>query len=218
MRTINGVDVLTTLEELVDPARTAVLVIDMQNEVISEEGPYAKRGTDVSNLAAIVPRIQRLLAAARSASLLITYPEFVHRNKLGVTLMNGPSLYCHRDATFTADTVEGTWEAQTVDELAPRAGDIVIRKSRASAVYHTAFYDVLRTRGIRSLVITGCATGGCVLMTGVEAMHHGFYPVVVRDCVASFNLESHNQALKWMEGQFPVFSLDEVLATWREMA
>jgi nicotinamidase-related amidase len=217
MRTINGVDVLTTIEELVEPTRTAVIVIDMQNEIVSAEGGYAKAGTDISNVAAIVPQIQRLLRAARELGVLITYAEFVHRNELGASLVDGPYMYCHRNATFVSDVVEGSWEAQTVDALAPQVGDIVIRKSRASAMYHTMLDDVLQTRGIWSLIITGCVTGGCVLQTAADARHHGYYAVIVRDCVAAYDLESHDRALMWMEGLCPVFNLDEVLAAWQKM-
>ena len=214
MKTINDVEILTTIEELVDPARSAVIVIDLQNEEVSAGGGYAKTGADTSNLVAIVPGIQRLLAAARSLDVLVTYAEFIHRNSLGATLMNGPNVYCHRNSSWVSDVVEDTWEAQTVDELAPQAGDIIIRKSRASAMYHTRLDDALSTRGIRSLIITGCATGGCVMMTAVDAMHHGYYPVVVRDGVATYSLESHKRALAWMEGQFPTYNLDEILAAW----
>ena len=46
-------------------------------------------------------------------------------------------------------------------------------------------------------------------------MHYGYYPVVVRDCVGSYNREGHERALAWMETKFPAFDLDEILATWQ---
>ena len=221
MRTINGVEVLTTIEELVDPPRTAVLVIDMQNEIVSERGGYARAGTDVSPVAAIVPPIQRLLAAARGRGVLVTYAEFVMRNELGVTLMDGPGLYHLRHAAFTSDVVAGTWEARTVDALAPQQGDVVIRKSRGSAMYRTPLGDLLRARGIRSLVLTGAITEGCVLRTAVDAQQRGYYAVVLRDCVGSYDVVGsgdgggHDRALAWMETRFPVFDAAEVIAAWQ---
>ena len=53
-----------------------------------------------------------------------------------------------------------------------------------------------------------------MLFTAADGMHHGFYPLVLRDCVASYSLEAHKQALIWMETQFPVFDLEEVLGVW----
>ena len=101
MKTIHGVEVLTEIEELVDPASTAMIVIDMQNEEVSEEGKYATDGeTDVSPARAIIPNIQRLLDAARGAGVLVTYAEFIHSSRDGVILMDGPSYFVHRDDDF----------------------------------------------------------------------------------------------------------------------
>lgn len=222
MRLINGVEVLTTIEELVDPGRTAVIVIDMQNQVVSEvtgpEAAHTKRKGDVANVAAIIPRIRRLLLEARSKGLPIIYAELIQRNRFGAPLVKGPTRYCHRDATSITEMVEGTWEAQTVDELAPQPGDFVISKSWSSVMYHTPLDDILKTRSIHSLVITGAITGGCVLMSAVDVQHYGYYPVVVRDCVGSYDLESHDLALRWMESVFPIFHSDEVIAVWHKTA
>lgn len=217
MRTMNGVQILTTTEELVEPGRTAVIVIDMQNEMVSEEGGYARSGQDVSGLAVIVPNIQRLLTHAREIGVLVTYCEFLHRNRLGVTLMDGPNIYMHQQGPFVSEIVEGTWEAQTVSELAPHSGDIVIPKSRASAMYHTALDDILRGRGIRSLIVTGGITDGCVLKTAVDATHHGYYSVIIKDCVASYKRQIADLAMAWMETRFPVLNLEEVLSVWQKL-
>ena len=222
MRIITDIEVLTTIEELIDPSRTAVMVIDMQNNIVrnisSNEGDVdPKASASLDNLTRIIPSIQRLLAAARSVGLPILYAEFIHRNKLGASLMDGPNQYCHRKAREVASLVEGTWEAQTVEELAPREGDIVFRKSRGSAMYHTMLDDVLKARGIRSLILTGCLTSGCVLFTAVDAMNYGYYPVVLRDCIGNYDVEDHNRALNWMETKFPVFYLDEILTAWQTM-
>ena len=74
---------------------------------------------------------------------------------------------------------------------------------------------ILKARGIRSLVVTGVVTNGCVLMTAVDTMLHGYYPVVIRDCVGAYDLAWHESALEWMETQLPVFSSDEVIAAWQ---
>ena len=74
---------------------------------------------------------------------------------------------------------------------------------------------MLRTRGIRSLIITGVVTGGCVLMTAGGAMHHGYYPVVISDCVGEYDVASHELALRWMGTCFPACRSDEVIAAWR---
>ncbi len=218
MKRVIGVDVLTTVEELAAPDRTAVLVIDVQNACFSSvagfEGNGAGGDAEIANMTPIIPRIGRLLAAARERGVLIAYTEFIHRNKLGVTLMDGPNNYCVRDNPDQPDVVEGSWEARTVDELEPQDGDVIIGKSRGSAFYDTPLDNILKARGIGTVLLTGVLSAGCVLFTAADAMHHGYYPLVVRDCVASYSLEAHRQALNWMDTQFPVFDLGTVLAAW----
>lgn len=218
MKRVIGVDVLTTVEELAAPDRTAVLVIDVQNACFSSvagfEGNGAGGDAEIANMTPIIPRIGRLLAAARERGVLIAYTEFIHRNRLGVTLMDGPNNYCVRNNPDQPDVVEGSWEARTVNELEPQDGDVIIGKSRGSAFYDTPLDNILKARGIGTVLLTGVLSAGCVLFTAADAMHHGYYPLVVRDCAASYSLEAHRQALIWMETQFPVFDLREVLAVW----
>ena len=218
MKTVIGVDVLTTVKELAAPGRTAVLVIDVQNACFSSVGGFEGNGSggdaDVSNMTPIIPRIGRLLQAARARDILVVYTEFIHRNALGVTLMDGPNNYCVRHNPDQPDVVEGSWAARTVDELAPQEGDVVVRKSRGSAFYDTPLDNILKARGIGTVLLTGVLSAGCVLFTAADGMHHGYYPLVLRDCVASYSQEAHRQALIWMETQFPVFDLEEVLAVW----
>ena len=218
MKRVIGVDVLTTVEELSAPGRTAVLVVDVQNACFNSVGGFEGNGAGgeaaIAHMTPIIPRIGRLLEAARGRGILIAYTEFIHRNRLGVTLMDGPNNYCVRNNPDQPDVVEGSWEAGTLDELAPQPGDVVVTKSRGSAFYQTPLDNILKARGIGTVLLTGVLSAGCVLFTAADAMHHGYYPLVVRDCVASYSLEAHEQALDWMETQFPVFGLGEVLAVW----
>ena len=140
--------------------------------------------------------------------------SFVHRSTHGATLMDGPSTYCVRELNEVADLTEGSWEAQTVEELSPKTGDLVIHKSRGSAMHATILDNYLKIHGIRSLLITGLVTNGCVLMTAVDTMHHGYYPVILSDCVSAYDREWHEIALQWMKTQFPVSSSERVIAAW----
>jgi maleamate amidohydrolase len=220
VKNVIGVNVLTTVQELVIPSRTAVLVIDVQNACFNTIGGFEGNGAngdaDVANMTPIIARTGRLLDVARGRGMLIAYSEFIHRNRLGVTLMDGPNNYCVRNNPDQPDVVEGSWEAQTVDELAPQKGDVVLRKSRGSAFHQTPLDNILKARGIATVLLTGVLSAGCVLFSAADAMHHGYYPLVVRDCVASYSLKAHEQALIWMETQFPVFDLQEMLAVWQE--
>ena len=207
---INGVKVLTTMEELVDPRYTAVLVIDMQNGIGRRNSTYDPD----SLLSKSIPRIQRLLAVARSRGVLVTYAEIIHTDARGAPLWDGPNMFCHRNKASVSQLQEGSWEAQTIDELAPQPGDLVVRKNRASAFSYTVLDAHLKARTIRSLIVTGTSTRGCVLMTAVDTQMHGYYPVVLRDCVATGSQAAQDLALAWMESEMAVCASQDVLSAW----
>ena len=216
MRVINGTEVLTTRAELLAPDRSALVVIDMQNENLKDDGGYARHGTAVGALDGVVAAIADLLEAARAVGVPVFYTEFIHRSRHGVNLNDGPSLYVHRNADFVSEVREGSWQAQTIDHLAPRPGDAVLTKTRASAFHGTPLAAQLLTRGIRSVVLTGMITQGCVLHTHADALMQGFYPVVARDGVGSYEQEWHELAMRWMARKSPVYSVSEISAEWSE--
>ena len=214
MLRVNDVDVFDTAEELLDPKHTAVLVIDMQNEMGSDAGGYAKNGYDISRIQSVVPAIQKVLEASRRANLPIIYTEFIHRNRDGTTRMDGPNVYMHRKARWISDVVDGSWEAKTVDELAPQPEDVVLQKSRASAARDTELDSILKKRNIRCVVLTGCLSDGCIPKTAADMSERGYYSVVVTDAVESLDKEKHDIGMKFIQIKFPVFSSDNIVKSW----
>lgn len=81
--------------------------------------------------------------------------------------------------------------SQTVVELAPQAGELVVRKTSASAFFSTGLSEWLRLRGVDTAVIAGCTTSGCVRATVVDAMQFNFRTVVIEDCVGDRAEEPH---------------------------
>jgi len=207
-------EVLDTIEELVNPSHTAMMIIDMQNEIATEKGGYAQHGYDLRAVRSIIPVIQKLLASARERDMLVVYTEFVHRDRNGLTRMDGPSVYMHRHQSWVSDVVDCTLEAQTIEELAPMKRDVVLQKSRGSAFYGTYLDTILKRRGIRTLVLTGCLTEGCVLSTALYGAEWGYYSVVARDAVATLTKEQHDLGLKYLEMKAAVFSAHEITTTW----
>jgi nicotinamidase-related amidase len=216
---VNGVETLTELNELADPAHSAVIVVDMQNEIVSTQGGYNRPDRSApANPAkhAVIPRFelqvqrtQRLLRAARKSGVLVVYAEYVHRDVNGKTIVNGPECYCHYREDWVSCAVDGTWEAQVIRELAPQTGEITIRKCRGDAFYNTYLDDVLREKGITNLILTGTAGGGCVLATAFGAMERGYYPVWISDCVDDPKVVPNS-----VRGRWPVYTSDEILTVW----
>ena len=217
MRVMNGVEVLTTLEELVDPEYTAVLVIDMQNGIVYGDREYDPANIDATSLMGrAVAGLQQLLAAAREKGVTITYAEILHYDAMGMFICDGPNMFCHREKDPGRFTLrEGQPVSQTMDALAPQPGDFIARKNRASAFSGTMLDAYLKSKGIKSVIITGTSTRGCVLMTAVDCQMHGYYPVVLRDCVATGSERWQEIALMWMESEMAISTSEEVLSVWK---
>src|SRR4051812_42969568 len=97
---------------------------------------------------------------------------------------------------------EDTPASAIVPELAPRAGELVVRKNVPSAFFGTSLAPWLTGQGVRTLLVAGCVTSGCVRASVVDAMCWGFRPVVLADCVGDRALEPHYASLFDMEQKY----------------
>jgi nicotinamidase-related amidase len=163
-------------EVKVDPARTALLVIDMQNDFVSEGGTL--RGPDAE---ATIPAIQHLLAFARANAMRIVYSQDTHTD--GDPEWN----------IWPEHARHGTWGWEIVDALAPAPGDTVIQKVRYDAFHGTPLDHMLRVWGVDTLVICGTVANICVHYTAASAALRWYDIVIPRDAVSAldpFDLES----------------------------
>jgi len=224
VKVINDLPVLTTLEEHVDPAHTAVIVVDMQNEIVSMEGKIRRKDRHApANLAnhevapsyaEQVKNMQAFLEKARSNGLPIIYAQYIHKSETGKMLVNGPEYWTHRKADWVSCAVAGTWESATIKELAPHEGDVVINKSRANTFYNTYLDDVLKEKGIQCLLLTGTAGGGCVFATAMGAMDRGYYASFVKDCVDQPTYIDSDL----IKGRFAVYDSEQVYTAWNDLS
>ncbi|WP_332746922.1 isochorismatase family protein [Hydrogenophaga sp.] len=104
-------------------------------------------------------------------------------------------------------------QSAIVDELAPRAGELVVRKNVPSAFFGTTLSPWLAQRGVRTLLVAGCVTSGCVRASVVDAMCWGLRPVVIADCVGDRAIGPHDASLFDMRQKYAdVITLDELRA------
>jgi nicotinamidase-related amidase len=220
--TVDGKEVFTELVELVDPAHTALLLIDMQRDFVEDGGAFAALGLDLSMYRESIPRLARLLAAARHASILVIH---VQNTTLPGRISDSPAqlrfnLRMHggkrRDDAPLRYSVEGTPGYEIVKDLAPAAGEIVVRKHRSSAFWGTDLELLLRSNGIKSVVIGGCTTEGCVESTARDAMFNDLYVVIAADCVASDDREQHHASLLLMRHRFDMATEAEIAGVWSD--
>lgn len=193
----------------------ALVVIDMQNGFCRPEGSCAKVGLPVEALAPSITPCAELIAAAREATLPIIYTRYVFQSDYS----DGGILIKHLlPALAEVEGLKaGTWDIEILDELSPAEGDTVIDKNRPSAFYAPEFEAVLKERGITQLVVCGVTTNCCVETTARDASQRDYETFVVRDAVAEYDQDRHDNALISLEMLFAgVVCKDDVLAAWAE--
>jgi len=179
-----------------DPAQTAVIVVDMQNDFGSEGGMMARAGIDLSGVRATIEPTARVLAAARQAGITVVYLKMAFQPDLS-DLGDPDSVNSVRhlrfgvgqsttapDGTPSRVLVRDTWNTDIVMELAPAPGDVILYKNRFSGFYNTELDDVLQARSINSLIFTGWTTSICVESTLRDAMFRDYRCLLLEDCVA----------------------------------
>ena len=174
----------------VAPERSAIIVVDMQNAFAKRGGLLDLAGIDISGAQAVVATIRTVLAAARDRRMQIVYLQTGYKPDLsngGGEASPNPRketalcLMRARPELAGKLLIEGTWDFQIVDELAPAPGDIVVLKTRYSGFAGTTLDAVLRVRDVRYLFFVGIATNVCVESTLRDAYFHEYWPVLVTD-------------------------------------
>ena len=160
----------------VDPARTALVVVDMQNDFVREGG-----GLLVPDAKATIPAIRMLLELARANGVRVVYSQDTHRD-------GDPEW-----RIWPEHAREGSWGWEIVDELAPAPDDVVLRKPRYDAFYGTPLDHLLRLWGVDTLVMCGTVANICVHYTAASAALRWYQIVIPRDAISAldpFDLES----------------------------
>lgn len=174
----------------------ALVVVDMQNDFCANGGSVERAGFDIAPVRALIPPISRLLDRARPAGLQVYYLRHGYRSDLSdAGSARSKNRIAHDMAGLGTDTtapdgtpsrvlVQGTWNTQIVDELAPHPGDIVVPKHRFSGFFDTDLDAQLRRRRITTLLFAGCTTSICVEATLRDAMYLDYVPILLEDCTA----------------------------------
>ncbi len=193
------------------PERTALLVIDMQRDFIDPEGAAALAGADTAPLAAIVPAVARLLAAARAAGLLVVHTREGHRPDLSDLTDAKREQYAASGIPVGAPGplgrrfVRGEDGNAIVAALAPAPGEAVIDKPGFSAFHHTDLHERLVARGIDRLILTGVTAQCCVHSTLRAAVDHGYRCLTAEDGIAAFEPALHAATLAMIASEGHLF-------------
>jgi ureidoacrylate peracid hydrolase len=203
---IRGVDVATEHQTIevparpapfsLEPTKTAVVVVDMQNDFASPGGMFDRAGIDITCIQAIVPNVRAVLESARANELPIVYLKMGFRPDLedagypsSPTWLKHTPLHVGDPVTApngepSRVLVRDCWNTHIVDALAPDAGDVVLYKTRYSGFYKTDLDDVLRRKGVEHLIVVGATTCVCVDSTVRDAMFRDYHCLIVSDATA----------------------------------
>jgi biuret amidohydrolase len=193
-----------------DPARAALVIIDMQRDFLEPGGFGAALGNDVSLLRQTIAPTERLLAAARAAGLTVIHTREGHRPDLADL---PPAKRARgRLAAGIGDPgpmgrilVRGERGHDIIAELYPRRGEPVVDKPGKGAFYATDLDALLKNRGIAQLFVCGVTTEVCVNTTVREANDRGYDCLVVADCVGSYFPEFQEMGLRMIKAQGGIF-------------
>jgi nicotinamidase-related amidase len=193
-----------------DPARTALLIIDMQRDFVEPGGFGALLGNDVTPLRRAVAPTRRVLETFRRRGFRVIHTREGHRPDLG----DCPPSKRARGRLPTGIgapgpmgrvLVRGEPGHDIIEELRPAPGEPVIDKPGKGAFHATDLDLVLRTHGVQSLVLTGVTTEVCVHTTLREANDRGYECLVLEDCVASYFEEFQRAAIAMVAAQGGIF-------------
>ncbi len=199
-------EAIAELEALVEPRRTAVLMIDVQ-KAFTDESQQQK----YPPLAEVLDRSRAFVRSARRAGVRVIWVQVTHPAET-----NSPAWlrqHTRRPATYL-DT--GSEEAEFHPGFGPEDGELLITKHRYSAFVGTPLELILRSLGVETLIVAGLTTDVCVSSTVRDAFQRDFNVITLRDCTAEVSRARYEAAIEAMGHTFGrVQTSEDVLAAWK---
>jgi nicotinamidase-related amidase len=204
MQNAQGTIIYDTLPEIVTPGHTCLVVWDVQNSLVDR---IFNRDAFLDSLKNLISRLRNKVPVVYT---IITPDSAGFQSSWRLYSMMRRFNIREVDKLPRA-MAPGSRESQVPAEVKPEEGDVLLNKATASIFIGTNFENMMRNRGITTLVFTGIATEYGVESSAREAANRGFWPVVVSDCVSSADRESHERSLKNLEKLVIVKSSKEIL-------
>ncbi len=177
----------------IDPTRTALLIVDLQNDFLHPDGAYARAGKANADIAALPGKVLPIAEALRALGGWVVSTQFTLVPGKGGEPFISPHLKALRPFLGKGDFAPGSWGHSLVDSLQP--ADLTVEKVAYSAFYMTRMEWVLRKAGIDRLFVAGIVTNGGVASTVRDAHVRDFHTTVLADGCAAFSKEVHRRAI-----------------------
>ena len=195
-----------------DPATTAVVLIEYQNEFTSEGGVLHGAVAEVMDKTGMLANTRKVVEAARAAGATIMHAPITFA--AGYNELSRHPYGILKGVVDGSAFVKDSWGAAIVDSLAPQAGDIVIEGKRGLDTFASTNLDfILRSKGITTIVLGGFLTNCCVESTMRTGYENGYQVITLTDCTAATSVAEHENAISY---DYPMFSkpmsADDVVA------
>lgn len=182
-----------TRDRSVDPERTALLVVDVQNHTFNDAQEAKRPEFFFAARDTVIPNLERLVAACRSAGVEVVYTVMENFTRDG----RDRSLDYKLSDFFIS---KGSWEARVIDALTPGEDEMVLPKTSSSLFNSTNLNYLLRNIGIEDLVVTGFLTDQCIDHTVKDGADRGYYVTCLTDACMADTYERHEAALACFSG------------------
>jgi nicotinamidase-related amidase len=197
----------------IDPATTALLLIEFQNEFTTEGGVLHPAVEPVMQATGMMESARRTASAARAAGVAVLHAPITFAP--GYHEISGNPYGILKGVVDGNAFIKGSWGAEIADSMAPAEGDIVIEGKRGLDTFSSTNLDfILRSKGITTLALAGFLTNCCVESTMRTGYEHGLKVITLTDCMAATSKEEHENAITY---DFPMFSLPMPSADFTEL-
>jgi ureidoacrylate peracid hydrolase len=185
-----------------DPATTAVVLIEYQNEFTTDGGALHGAVAEVMDKTNMLANTADVVAAARAAGATIMHAPITFA--AGYNELSKHPYGILKGVVDGSAFVKGSWGAAIVDSLAPQEGDIVVEGKRGLDTFASTNLDfILRSKGITTIVLSGFLTNCCVESTMRSGYENGYQVITLTDCTAATSVPEHENAISY---DYPMFS------------
>src|ERR671918_2383928 len=185
-----------------DPKRTAVVLIEYQNDFTSKGGTLHDAVKGVMEKNNMLQNTIETVKKARAAGCTIVHAPITFVEGYGE--LSSEPYGILKGVVDSKSFRKGSWGAEIVDDLKPQPGDIVVEGKRGLCGFATTNLDfILRSRGIETIALAGFLTNCCVESTMRSGYEKGYNVITLADCVAATSAEEHENAIRF---NYPMFS------------
>src|SRR3954464_9647064 len=185
-----------------DPRKTAVVLIEYQNDFTSEGGALHGAVQEGMERTGMLENTRRLVGAARAGGATVVHAPITFAP--GYHEISSHPYGILKGVVDSTAFVKGEWGAEIVDALAPQEGDVIVEGKRGLDTFATTTLDfILRARGITTLALGGFLTNCCVESTMRTGYEKGYEVITLSDCVAATSADEHENAIRF---DYPMFS------------